>query len=149
MSRNSFILASLLVVFICGFICLLFYKPGQECNFYVFNLTQKTTPLKLRGTVYPPKKTQTKKYVILASGMTVRNDDNILQKHYCALSQDQFTQYSYGDTIVVSSGHPLLHGRWVVHDCMDAKMKNCIDFFISRKDLKEFTRGVYEVMIEK
>jgi len=105
--------------------------------------------IQLRGTVYPPKLTQVKKYVILASGILVRNDNNILQKHYCSMSQDMFAHYKFGDTLNVISSHPKLNGKWILHDCMEAGSTRSIDFFISRSDIKDFAKGVYTIIIEE
>jgi hypothetical protein len=105
--------------------------------------------MQLRGTVYPPKLTQVKKYVILASGILVRNDDNILQKRYCSMSQDMFAKYKFGDTLNVISSHPKLNGKWILHDCMEAGSTHSIDFFISRCDLTDFNDGIYTIKIEE
>lgn len=142
-----------LVITLCVFIFMIcglaaFRSRPQQADTYI-NIVLNKPYTELRGTVYPPKRTQTKQYVILASGIKVRNDDNILQNRFCSLSQDMFQEYSFGDTINVISTHPKLSGKWIIHDCMHAGMKNSIDFFISRKDLKEFSKGVYEIIIEK
>lgn len=105
--------------------------------------------IQLRGTVYPPKTTQTKQYVILASGIKVRNDNNILQKHYCSLSQDLLTKHKFGDTLSVISSHPKLNGKWILHDAMQKGSTRSIDFFISRSDIKDFAKGVYTIIIEE
>jgi hypothetical protein len=113
------------------------------------NIVLQKPYTELRGTVYPPKTTQTKQYVILASGIKVRNDDNILQKHYCSMSQDMFAHYKFGDTLNVISSHPKLNGKWILHDCMEAGSTRSIDFFISRSDIKDFAKGVYTIIIEE
>jgi hypothetical protein len=113
------------------------------------NIVLQKPYTELRGTVYPPKTTQTKQYVILASGIKVRNDNNILQKHYCSLSQDLLTKHKFGDTLNLISSHPKLNGKWILHDCMEAGSTRSIDFFISRSDLTDFNDGVYTVKIEE
>lgn len=142
-----------LIITICIFIFMIcglaaFRHVPQPADTYINVFLQKPYT-ELRGTVYPPKLTQVKKYVILASGILVRNDDNILQKHYCSMSQDMFTKYKFGDTISVISSHPKLNGKWILHDCMEAGSTRSIDFFISRNDLKDFANGVYTIMIER
>lgn len=113
------------------------------------NIVLQKPYTELRGTVYPPKTTQTKQYVILASGIKVRNDNSILKKHYCSLSQDLFTKHKFGDTLSVISSHPKLNGKWILHDCMEAGSTRSIDFFISRSDIKDFAKGVYTIIIEE
>lgn len=103
----------------------------------------------LTATVYPPRRSQTRQYLILASGKLVRNDHNIYKNKYCSISQDLLQHYKYGDTIRVISGHLLLDGLWIIHDCMDTSMTSAIDFLIARPDLKYFRRGVYPVTIRK
>ena len=112
-------------------------------------ITLQKQPLNLRGTVYPPKTTQTKKYVILASGIKVLNNENILQNRYCSISQDLLLYFSYGDTIRVQSDHKLLNGTWIIHDCMAPHMTESIDFFISRSDLPQFRQGVYNIKVDE
>jgi 3D (Asp-Asp-Asp) domain-containing protein len=141
-----------LIITICIFIFMIcglaaFRHVPQPADTYINVFLQKPYT-ELRGTVYPPKTTQTKQYVILASGIKVRNDDNILQKHYCSLSRDLGRHFNFGDTISVTSSHPLLSGRWIVHDWMADGSTNAIDFFISRNDLKQFKHGVYNVTVE-
>ncbi len=142
-----------LIITICIFIFMIsglaaFRNKPQQADTYI-NIVLQKPYTELRGTVYPPKLTQTKQYVILASGIKVRNDDNILQNRFCSLSQDMFQEYSFGDTINVISDHPQLDGRWIIHDCMHPSMTRSIDFFISRKDIKQFRDGIYKIIIEK
>jgi hypothetical protein len=141
-----------LIITICIFIFMIcglaaFRHVPQPADTYINVFLQKPYT-ELRGTVYLPKTTQTKQYVILASGIKVRNDDNIMQNRFCSLSQDMFHEYSFGDTINVISTHQKLSGKWIIHDCMHPSMTRSIDFFISRNDLKEFSNGVYEIIIE-
>ena len=52
---------------------------------------------------------------------------------WCALSRDLLSRWGgiidYGDTITVKSiRNPQINGEWVVHDCMNARYKNSVDF---------------------
>ena len=52
---------------------------------------------------------------------------------WCALSRDFLSRwgglFDYGDTIVVGSfSSPQINGEWVVHDCMNKRYRNSIDF---------------------
>lgn len=52
---------------------------------------------------------------------------------WCALSRDLLTRWggivNYGDTISVKSiRKPQINGEWVVHDCMNARYSNSVDF---------------------
>lgn len=48
---------------------------------------------------------------------------------WCAVSRDLLQDYSYGDTIYIfiSDGHPK-NGQWVIHDTMNKRYSNYIDF---------------------
>lgn len=150
MSKNSILFLLCFTIAMGVFVAMIFGalidKQPDINNITI--LVQKPT-MQLRGTVYPPKLTQVKKYVILASGILVRNDNNILQKHYCSMSQDMFARYKFGDTLSVISSHQKLNGKWILHDCMEAGSTRSIDFFISRSDLTDFNDGVYTVKIEE
>jgi hypothetical protein len=117
-------------------------QPTQPEAKIVYATEQRDT-LQLTGTVYPPYRHQVKKYVKLASGILVRNDTNIGHYRYCAISPDLFEYFQYGDTLHVITGHPQLHGKWIVHDCMADSMRRRIDFLIARRDIRHFRLGVY------
>ena len=43
--------------------------------------------------------------------------------------------FSFGDTIEVQSGSsPQINGKWVVHDCMNARYENSIDFLLDSQN---------------
>lgn len=150
MSKNSILFLLCFTLAMGVFVAIIFgtiVHKQPDINYITIVMQKPTIPL--RGTVYPPKKTQNKHWVILASGLKVRNDDHILQKHFCSLSRDLGKHFNYGDTINVNCVHPLLNGRWVVQDCMAKGSTGSIDFFISRSDLKLFSDGVYDVNIDQ
>lgn len=52
---------------------------------------------------------------------------------WCALSRDFIARwgglFDYGDTIQVGSfSSPQINGKWIVHDCMNKRYSNSIDF---------------------
>jgi 3D (Asp-Asp-Asp) domain-containing protein len=55
-------------------------------------------------------------------------------KRWCAVSQDLLEYYSYGDTISIHTGDPLYNGKYVIHDCMHPRVKNCVDILIGPGD---------------
>jgi hypothetical protein len=149
MSKNSTIFLLCYALAIGVLLAIIFGTLTHKKPDVYLNIVLQKPSIQLRGTVYPPKLTQVKKYVILASGILVRNDNNILQKHYCSMSQDMFARYKFGDTLSVISSHPKLNGKWILHDCMEAGSTRSIDFFISRSDIKDFAKGVYTIIIEE
>jgi len=69
----------------------------------------------------------------LASGIRI-DIDRAGEYRFCALSRDLLTrwggEYSYGDTIMVS-GAGKLSGVWIVHDTMNSRYTNRIDFLVA------------------
>ena len=46
-------------------------------------------------------------------------------------------QFAFGDTILITSVEkPQINGEWVVHDCMNARYRNSIDFLFDRNNNK-------------
>ena len=53
-------------------------------------------------------------------------------KHrWCAVSQNLLKTYNYGDTILVS-GTWVYDGLWIIHDTMNKRYNNYIDFLVHR-----------------
>jgi 3D (Asp-Asp-Asp) domain-containing protein len=63
-------------------------------------------------------------------------------KRWCAVSQDLLEDYSFGDTISIYTGDPLYNGKYIVHDCMHPRVKNCIDILIGPGDKR--TGGLWK-----
>jgi 3D (Asp-Asp-Asp) domain-containing protein len=60
---------------------------------------------------------------------------------WCALSRDFLARwgglFDYGDTIQVGSfSSPQINGKWVVHDCMNARYSNSVDFLFDSENNK-------------
>ena len=54
---------------------------------------------------------------------------------WVALSRDLLKRwggpYDYGDTLYVYHPHDKIRGTWVIHDCMNKRYKNRIDFLVA------------------
>jgi 3D (Asp-Asp-Asp) domain-containing protein len=60
---------------------------------------------------------------------------------WCALSRDFIARwgglFDYGDTIQVGSfSSPQINGKWVVHDCMNKRYTNSLDFLFDSENNK-------------
>lgn len=55
-------------------------------------------------------------------------------KDWCAVSQDLLVFLDYGDTIYVEVGIKEYDGYYVIHDCMNSRVKNCVDILIPPGD---------------
>ena len=58
---------------------------------------------------------------------------------WCALSRDFIARwgglFTYGDTIVVGSiSSPQINGEWIVHDCMNERYSNSVDFLFDAEN---------------
>lgn len=58
---------------------------------------------------------------------------------WCALSRDFLARwgglFDYGDTIQVGSfSSPQINGKWVVHDCMNKRYTNSLDFLFDARN---------------
>lgn len=50
---------------------------------------------------------------------------------WVAISRDLFKKYKYGDTIIViCPSSPEIEGEWVIHDTMNKRARNKIDFLM-------------------
>lgn len=61
------------------------------------------------------------------------------EHRWVALSRDMFNKgYKLGDRIHVTSSNPLLNGVWTVKDKMGPRVRNGIDFLMTRENSKGF-----------
>ena len=71
---------------------------------------------------------------------------------WCALSRDLLSRWGgivdYGDTITVKSRNPRIKGEWAVHDCMNARYKNSIDFLFDPENNVPKLGVVSDLIIE-
>jgi len=143
---------SLKTALICLVWCLTLYgciceRGGAKIN--ELKQISVSKPYTLTATVYSARKNQTKKYLKLASGILVRNDESLYYNRFIAVSQDLLKYVGYGDTLNVISSEPLLSGLWIVQDCMSEHKQNSVDFLISRDMLHYFANGRYSVQISE
>lgn len=64
-----------------------------------------------------------------------------LNKHdlkWIAVSRDLLSIFNYGDTVVIDSENHRLNGEWIVHDTMNKRFSNRIDFLVPLNDRYEF-----------
>lgn len=78
---------------------------------------------------------------ITADGSRINNERvHNGQDRWVALSPDMFKKgYSLGDKIMVESPNPRLNGVWIVKDKMGPRLRNAIDFLMTRGNSKTFT----------
>lgn len=56
---------------------------------------------------------------------------NTYRNNYYSVNDHWNGYFEFGDTIYVTSkSSPQINGYWIVHDCMNARYKNSIDFLI-------------------
>lgn len=68
-------------------------------------------------------------------------DLEALDRHelkWIAVSRDLLSYYSYGDTVLVNSSIERLNGKWIIHDTMNKRWTNRIDFLVPLNDKYEF-----------
>lgn len=126
-------------------------KDEPKINVFIkINTNERQIIPFIKGSVYPPKLSQNKKYLKTASGRLVMNDDKIMDKHIISLSRDILFNYNlfWGDSIEVICSNQRLSGKYVVEDCMDSNVTKSCDFMISRNDLKLFPEGIYNVILK-
>lgn len=78
---------------------------------------------------------------VTADGSRINNAKvNSGEHRWVALSPDMFNKgYKLGDRIWVESDNSRLRGEWVVKDKMAPRVKNGIDFLMTRENSKTFT----------
>ena len=88
-------------------------------------------PRKVMCTVYNPTAGQCDASPIVTADNSKIDIERLKsgELRWCAVSRDILKEYSYGDTIEVfiSDGHPK-NGKWVIHDTMNKRYVNYVDF---------------------
>lgn len=79
-----------------------------------------------------------------ADGSKINNSRvNSGADRWVALSPDMFKKgYKLGDTILIESSLSILNGKWVVRDKMGSRVRNGIDFLMTRENSKEFKNPI-------
>lgn len=87
---------------------------------------------------------------VTADGSKINNAKvNSGEHRWVALSPDMFKKgYKLGDRIYVTSENKRLEGIWVVKDKMAPRVKNGIDFLMTRENSKAFVNPC-KVIIKK
>ncbi len=66
--------------------------------------------------------------------------NNIDKLRWIAISRDLNEEYKMGDSVLVSGIDSIYDGVWIIHDRMNKRFKNKIDFLIS----KELKAGLFK-----
>ncbi len=90
----------------------------------------KPSLIYVHATVYFPSVSQTDSTPYQTADMSKINRHHPEKHRWVALSPDLFKYFSYGDTIKIENCNLLYNGKWIVHDKMNARFKNRIDFLI-------------------
>lgn len=96
------------------------------------------------GTVYHPVPGQTDDTPLITADMTHVNPNTLNHDRYVALSRNLINQKDrirnwdgkipFGSKIIVESPYEEINGEWTVHDTMNKRYKQNIDFFQNHKD---------------
>ena len=88
-----------------------------------------------RNTVYHPTQSQCQGNPLVTADMSIIDLSKLKNRKlkWVALSRDLIKRWggpiNYGDTIlIISEINPQLEGLWIVHDCMNARYDEAIDF---------------------
>lgn len=88
-----------------------------------------------RNTAYHPVASQCQGNPLVTADMSRINITKLKNEEvrWIALSRDLIARWGgpieYGDTVeVLSEVNPQLNGEWVLHDCMNARYENSVDF---------------------
>jgi hypothetical protein len=146
------------IIILIGFsVCVLFlnFKTNKQPIIKI-TLTDPATSkfLKIdRATTYNPSKWQCNSDPLTTADNSLIDVEKLKanQIKWVALSRDLILDpyrnsyfpskghwnglFSFGDTIDVRSvSSPQINGKWVVHDCMNARYKNSIDFLFDKNN---------------
>lgn len=108
------------------------------------------SPLKTGdGSIIIPHKASSQRWIAISQHMLdhpkakrILNDSTI----------DRFRgEIKYGDTIWIDAPNPNIVGWWIVHDSMNKRLKNCIDFLQTEGDhsLNKNKMGLKNIRISK
>lgn len=61
---------------------------------------------------------------------------------WIAISRDLLNHFSYGDLVLIESDNPNLRGEWEIHDCMNKRFTNRIDFLAPVNDNWNFNKPI-------
>lgn len=105
----------------------------------LFSVIMKPAPSKVKAsghrvsaTKYHPVRSQCSgNPLITADGSKINLSKLKAGKlRWIAVSRDLLRHYDYGDTVLVVSENKNISGRWVIHDTMNSRFKQKIDFLM-------------------
>lgn len=100
--------------------------------------------IELLATKYNPVKEQCDNDPLITADLSVI-DLNKLNRHelrWVAVSRDMLDYFNYGDTIHIECENENLNGQWVIHDTMNPRWNNRIDFLVPFDDKYEFNKPI-------
>lgn len=144
---------SKITILLCIISCQTNHSSVKSNSHKSINIQVKTEIKIDRATTYNPEKNQCDSDPLITADNSFIDIDLLKSGvlRWVALSRDLLSRwggrFNYGDTINVSSiSKPQINGDWVVHDCMNARYRNSLDFlFYPSDDLPKF--GVCEDLI--
>jgi len=150
------------LMMIMSFIAAVAYVIGRHGNEKIDNDPKEKVIFKTEivyDTIHPVTIVNGTYYNVGENAMTA--DGSSISDHkissegikWVALSRDLLKrwggEYEYGDTINIWHPNKLLSGQWVIHDCMNSRFTNKIDFLIPESMAKEFPGLTKRILISK
>ena len=125
----------LLLIVAIAFACISLNSTVSESKGFTLDLTTVLDT----GTVYHPTVGQCDDTPLITADCSKIDLKKLPELRWVALSRDLLTRwdgpYHYGDTIIVEHKDERLNGKWIVHDTMNKRYKNRMDFLQHKKGL--------------
>ena len=86
-------------------------------------------------TVYNALPGQTDNTPNITADMSVIDNHKVIsgEQRWIAVSRDLLKEFNYGDSVVISGcNDKKYNGKWVIHDTMNKRFKNKIDFLVPK-----------------
>jgi isopentenyl phosphate kinase len=135
---------------------------ASEKNFY-YEDVYDTLYQNIIGTVYHPVVSQCDSDPLITADLSKIDTTKTNELRWIALSRDLINQQDkwrkwfgkicFGDTVIIQSPYPEINGEWVVHDTMNKRYKNRLDFlqdvngvygkWENIKIIRKYTKKVY------
>jgi len=101
-----------------------------------------TTIYKVSATCYFPASSQTDNSPYITADNSKINKKHPLKHRWIAISRDLFNQgLNYGDTVIISNTW-VYDGKWIIHDTMNKRFFNKIDFLVGSGDFVDMFEDV-------
>ncbi len=101
------------------------------------------------GSKIIPHKASSQRWIAISQNML---KDSIRERMLNNPTIDRYVgRIKYGDTIWIDAPNPNIVGWWVVHDTMNKRLRNCIDFLQTNEDhsLNKNKIGLKNIRISK